>query len=682
VVKSEPTFDALPAGTPPAVRTLLRRCLEKNLKRRLQHMGEARILIEDALSGALPAVALGAEAGAAPRKSRERLAWAAAGALALIAIAFAVGFLLRAPQPTPPPVRLTADIGADERLYTLYGPAAILSPDGTRLAFVTAGSGGPTRRIYVRSLDQLQATALSGTENARDPFFSPDGQWIGFFADGKLKKISVQGGAAVTLCDALNDRGGSWGDDGTIVFAKDNTSALSKVSSAGGTPEPLTTLDEQAAEATHRWPQFLPGSQAVLFTASVSTNNFEDAETVLYSIATQQRKTVLRGGFHARYVPSGHLVYMHEGTLFAVPLDLKRLQTTSQPMPVLEGVFTTPGGGGAQFSFSVTGSLVYVGGRPGGQNVSIYWMDRQGKFAPLRETPGDYRNPAFSPAGKRLALEIFDGKRSDIWVYEWERDTLTRLTFAGEQNRWPLWTPDGQRITYSSQDKGEALNLWWIRADGAGDPQRLTESNRIEYARSWRPDGKVLAFRQSNPSTYLDILTLPMEGDEESGWKPGEPKPFVNSPFLEELAAFSPDGRWLAYTSQESGASEVYVRPFPGPGGKWQISTGGGNYAKWSPNGKELFYRTIEDSKIMVVTYAASGDSFRADKPQLWSPGEFTDLGNLGGGIFNFDLHPDGQRFAVLKAPDTDEIAAAVNKVTFIFNFFDELRAKLPPGSP
>jgi len=368
---------------------------------------------------------------------------------------------------------------------------------------------------------------------------------------------------------------------------------------------------------------------------------------------------------------------MHEGTLFAVPFDLKRLEVTGQPAPILEGAATNSAFGAAQLSFSDTGDLVYVAGSGGGQNVSIYWMDRAGKFTPLRETPGDYVNPAFSPDGKRLTLDIVNGKRSDIWVYEWERDTVTRLTFADEANSNPVWTPDGQRIVYSSQEKGGALNLWWIRADGAGDAQRLAESKSSQYAASWRSDGKVLAFTQQNPGTSLDIITLPIEGNEKSGWKPGEPKPFVNSAFNEREPAFSPDGRWLAYRSSESGSFEVYVRPFPGPGGKWQISTGGGVLPKWSRNGKELFYRT-QDSKIMVVTYTASGDSFHASKPQLWSPGQFTD-GGLGTSAF--DLHPDGKRFAVLKAPGTEQ-TPAVNKVSFIFNFFDELRRKLPPGLP
>jgi len=674
VVKTEPDWSCLPETTPPAIRLLLRRCLQKDKTLRLRDAGDVLIEIHEAMSA--PPTAVGATAAPATTGWRKRLAWpAVAGLLAVIAIGFAIGFVLRAPKPPHPmqAVRLSAEIGVDASLDTSLGTSALLSPDGTRLALVAIGTD-QKRRIYVRSLDQLQAAALSGTENARDPFFSPDGQWIGFFADGKLKKISAQGGAAVTLCDAPNDRGGSWGEDGTIVFTPDLQLPLSKVSSSGGTPEPLTTLDKQAGEITQRWPQVLPGGKAVLFTSSANLD-FRDADVVVYSMASGQRKKLQRGGFHARYVASGQVVYMHEGTLFAVPFDLQQLEVTGQPTPILEGVVSNPANAGAQFSFCETGNLAYVAGRSGGQNVSIYWMDREGKFTLLRETPGNNLNPAFSPDGKRLALEINDGKRSDIWVYEWERDALTRLTFAGEANSVPVWTPDGQRIVYSSLEKGGAPNLWWIRGDGAGDAQRLAESKSPQYADSWRPDGKVLAFDQVNPGTNYDIMTLPIEGDEKSGWKPGAPNAFLNSAFMENFSKFSPNGRWLAYHSNESGSDEVYVRPFPGPGGKWQMSTGGGNYPEWSRNSKELFYRTI-DSKIMMVPYTVSGDSFHADKAILWSSGQFTDLGP----DYNFALHPDGKRFAVLKAPGTGQ-TPAVNKISFIFNFFDELRSKFPPGS-
>jgi serine/threonine-protein kinase len=672
VLEKEPEpISTLQPLTPPTLDRAIRVCLAKDPENRWQ---TARDLLLE-----LKWIAeAGSQAGAAApvvsrRKLRERLAWVAAAFLALTTMAFAIGFVLRAPQP-PQPMRLSAEIGVDATLYTRFGPSAILSPDGTRLVFVVGGSD-QKQRLYVRSLDQFQATALSGTENANDPFFSPDGQWIGFFADRKLKKISVQGGGVVTLCDVNSDRGGSWGEDGTIVFTSDNRVALSKVSSAGGTPAPLTTLDKQVGEVTHRWPQVLPGSKAVLFTSSTHGTDYEDAEIVVYSMASGQRKTVQRGGFYPRYLPSGHLVYMHEGTMFALPFDLKRMDVTGQPAPILEGVVTTPVSGGAQFSFSDAGNLVYVAGRGVVPNLSLYWMDREGKFTPLRETLGEYRAPAFSPDGKRLALEIWDGKSADIWVDDWDRDTLTRITFAGGANTSPVWTPDGKRIVYSSEEKGGTYNLWWKRADGAGDAQRLTKNKNAQYPESWRPDGKILAITQNNPETSWDAMTLSVEGNEKSGWKFGEPKPFLNSIFVESDPAFSPDGRWIAYGSNESGSYEVYVRPFPGPGGKWQVSTGGGDYPKWSRNSKELFYRTAE-SKIMVATYTASGDSFQAGKPQLWSPGQFTGRGFIS----NFDLHPDGKRFAVLKTPETARAAAANNKVSFIFNFFDELRRKLPSG--
>jgi len=670
ILEKEPApISTIKPMRPAALVHAIRRCLAKEPEKRWQSAadlaGELQWIAEEGpQSGVSPAVA-------AQRKIRERLGWATAVILAVAAVAALWQPWRSAPKP-PQPMRLSAEIGADANLFIEFGTSAILSPDGTHLALIASGPDKKLR-IYVRSLDQLQATVLSGTENARDPFFSPDGQWLGFFADGKLKKISVQGGAAVNLCDANDDRGGSWGEDGTIVFTPDVRASLSKVSSGGGKPELLTMLDQQAREVTHRWPQVLPGGKAVLFTSSSHGADYEDAEIVVYSVASGLRKTVLRGGFHARYLPDGYLVYMHEGTMFAVVFDLKRLESTGQPAPILEGVLTEPDNGGAQFSISDAGNLVYVAGRNAVQNISVYWMDHEGKFTPLRETPGGYYNPAFSPDGKRLALDISDSKRRDIWVYDLEKDLLTRLTFDAEKNIVPHWTPDGQRIVYT-QEEGGTYNLWWKRADGAGDAQRLTESKNPQYTYSWRSDGKVLAFEQLNPDTNYDILTLLMEGNEKSGWKSGEPKPFLNSVFAERSPAFSPDGRWLAYQSNESGSFEVYVRPFPGPGSKSQISTGGGGFPKWSHNGKEIFYRTA-DGKIMVATYTTFADSFKADKPWLWSPGQFTASTTRT----NYDLHPDGKRFAVLKAPGTGE-APKVDKITFILDFFDELRRKVPPG--
>jgi Tol biopolymer transport system component/predicted Ser/Thr protein kinase len=670
--KDPEPINALQPMTPPALDRTVRKCLAKDPEDRWQTardlLLELKWIAEAGSQAGVPAPVV------SHRKARERTAWAIAGVVTLIAIASTIGYVQRAPKPAQL-MRLSAELGADVALYTDFGANAVLSPDGTRLVFVAVGAD-KTEHLYIRSLDQMQATALSGAENARDPFFSPDGQWIAFFAVGKLKKISVQGGAVVTLCDALIDRGGSWGDDGSIVFAG-NSGGLSKVSSAGGKPEPLTTLNQQAGEVTHRWPQVLRGSKDVIFTEHTRGNQFGDAEIAVYSTVSGKSKTVVHGGSYARYVPSGHLVYVHNGTLFAVPFDSKRLEITGQSVPAVEGVASNPGNGGAQFSFSDTGTLMYVAGSAVSSDVSIYWMDAAGKFTSLRETPGNYYILAISPDGKRLAMEITSGNRTDIWVYEWERDTLTRLTFAGESNTHPVWTPDGQRIVYGSAEKGTVSNLWWIRADGSGDAQRLTQSNYSKVPGSWSPDGKVFAFFQLNPATSWDIMTMPVEGSEKTGWKPGEPKPFVNTSATEISPAFSPDGRWMAYQSNESGPMEVYVRPFPGTGGKRQISTDGGWFPEWSRNGKELYFTTLNRDKIMVATYTSSGESFRADKPRLWSPGQFTNRGTS----LNYGLHPDGKRIAVLKAGNGETAPPPINKASFIFNFFDELRRKVPGGN-
>jgi serine/threonine-protein kinase len=368
---------------------------------------------------------------------------------------------------------------------------------------------------------------------------------------------------------------------------------------------------------------------------------------------------------------------VHERTLLVVPFDLQRLEVTGEPTATL-GVVTAPGPGAAQFSFSDTGNLAYVAGPAGRINVSIFWMNRGGKLTALRETPGDYSNPAFSPDGKRVALDIADGARRDIWVYEWERDNMKRLTFDGETNAYPAWSPDGERVVYSSQEKDGAhkrYTLWWIRADGAGTAQRLAESKTLQYTPSWHSDGKVLAFRQNNADTGWDIMLLTIEGDEKSGWKPGQPKAIINTAADERNPEFSPDGHWLAYVSNELGSYDVYVRPFPDTGAKWQISTGGGTYPKWSRNGKELFYQTWDGKTIMVTTYAASSNTFRFDKPQPWAPNPFNVRGR--GPDYSFDIHPDGKRFAVLKATGTEPLPER-NKVSFVFNFFDDLRHKLP----
>jgi serine/threonine-protein kinase len=685
VLRQKIDWKFLPASTPVAVRRLLGRCLDRDPKERLRDIGEARIAIEarEEFEAAV--------ASATP-------VWPPSVALAAAAALMTAGLMLWAPwrpAPEPPtPVRLSVELGADVSLAAEVGPAAILSPDGKLLVFAARKAAGERPQLYARRLSQLAASPLSGTEDAGDPFFSPDGQWIAFFAGGKLKKVAVTGGAAVTICDAPDPRGGTWSEDGTIFFTPSTFVGLSRVSSAGGTAEVLTTPDPAAGENSHRWPQSLPGGKAMLFTAGLG-GGFEDASIVLQPLPHGPKKVLQRGGYHGRYLPSGHLVYMHEGTLWGAPFDLDRLEPTGPPAPVLEGVIGSPGTAGAQFAFSESGTLVFLPGASVGALVPIQWMGKDGKTEPLRALAANYRNIGFSPDGLRLAMDVIDGSERDVWVYEWGRDMMSRLTFDPGQDQRPVWTPDGLRIAFSSTraDKRTA-NLYWQRADGTGEAERLTESKYPQLPTSWHPSGKFLAFQEEMTPGNQDIWILPMEGDEASGWKPGKPTVLLNTPFSETDAVFSPDGRWLAYKSNESGRNEVYVRPFPGPpsltlpqdavearraearpGGKWQFSTGGGVFPTWSRNRKELFYRTaVSASTLMVAPYAAEGDLFRAEKPRQWSPG----LVSPRTLSREFDLHPDGERFAVLKATE-QQPEEKRDKVVLIQNFFEELRRIAPP---
>ncbi|MGH9256016.1 MAG: TolB family protein, partial [Vicinamibacterales bacterium] len=345
------------------------------------------------------------------------------------------------------------------------------------------------------------------------------------------------------------------------------------------------------------------------------------------------------------------------------------------PVPVLDSVAATAGVDAAQFAVSDTGAALYLPGQ-GRSGAPIGWMTREGPMTSLRAAPANWSNPAFAPDGRRLAVEIADGANVDVWVYEWARDTLSRLTFGVAYDTKPVWTPDGRRIAFgSNRDNNRAPNLYWQAADGTGDVQRLTESQSGQYPASWHPSGKFLAFQEASNSG--DIMMLPMDGDEASGWKPGKPTVFLSGPYTEAEPMFSPDGRWLAYASFESGRSEVYVRPFPGPGGKWQISTGGGNYPTWSRTRPELFYGT-QDQRIMVASYAVEGDSFRADKPRLWSEARFQPRPSRR----SFDVHPDGTRFAVAPVSDTQDgvrqDGVRQDAVVLISNFFDELRRVAP----
>src|SRR5215831_2798121 len=584
IIHKEPDWAALSSSAPPVVENAIKRCLTKDPRQRIRDIGDVQLALDGVFESQ---ITIDAAADSSRPSSRTAL-WAGAAAVVAASLAFALATW--APwktSATTPAVRLEVDLGADVSIDT--GTAAVaLSPDGTTLAFATANP----RLLYVRRLDQLKATPLAGTEGARGPFFSPDGQWIGFFTPGttgKLKKVAVSGGAVVTLCDVTADRGASWIDPNVIVFAGVSQDALFRVSSAGGTPERLTTLGGR--EITHRWPQMLPGGKAVLYTRHTNLTGFNDAELVVQPLPNGAAKVIQRGAYDGRYLPSGHVVYVHDRTLFAAPFDLDRLEMTGASVPAIEGLDARNAVGAAQFAVAGNGTLVYLPTGGTGNDFPLEWMDRNGKMTLLRTTSADWSNVVVGPGGRYLAMDVSDGRQTDIYVYDSERDTQTRLTFGPGDSEKPVWSPDGKRIAFGATRSAKSgLNLYWQRADGTGDVQRLTESTFFQGAWSFHPSGKFLAIHQLTPPRGDDILMVPIEGDEASGWKPGKAVPFLSTPYSERAPMFSPDGHWLAYQSQESGHDEVYVTRFPGPSGKWQISNGGGTTPTWSRARRELFF--------------------------------------------------------------------------------------------
>jgi serine/threonine-protein kinase len=661
VLKEDPDWSALPADTPRPVHRLLRRCLLRDRRERLHDIADAHFDMDEGCTDQEPPVV-----PPAPRPS-QLWPWAVAAALA---IALAATVVLRAPATVDRPLmRLSVELGPGVVMASNNDRGGLaISPNGTRLVFRVRGADGQFR-LGVRLLDQNEVTTLAGTESADDPFFAPDGQSIAFFADHKLKKIAAQGGVPVTLCDAPVDLGGSWGDDGNIIAALSLGSGLSRIPSAGGRPTPVTELNKEKGEQRHSWPQILPGSHAVLFTSYNIAGGFPEPNIEVLSFKTGDRKT-LRAGFFARYLSSGHLVYIHQNTLFAVPFDLTRLALAGSPQAIVADIIHSADRGG-EFDFSQTGAFVCLSGKVDAR--SIFWLDRAGKTEPLYPDPGIYGFPRFSPNGNRLAFTVDDvqGHR-DIWVQDLQRGPTSRLTFLSGPNEAPVWTPDGRNIIFLSSNPS-APGIYSTPADRSGEPQRLAEIKSRMLPFAFSPNGKRLAGIQPLVGGGTEIWTAPFEDGDHL--RLGKPEEFLRSTFIKLSPSFSPDGRWLAYSSNASGITEVYVRPFPGPGEELQISSGGGRQPIWSSKGHELFFLTL-DGRIMVITYGAEGDSFVAGRPQMWSQKRMLVLNSPP--IPTVDLAPDGRRFAAVLYQNGTTEPKLVTHVTLLLNFFDELRRRVP----
>jgi serine/threonine-protein kinase len=645
--------------SPSGLERLVKACLEKDPDDRIQTTHDVRLQLKWITEGGCQVTSQPTVKAKGIRAFGRRGLIFSLGTLLLGAVIASLATWNLKPTPPLPISRFTITLPSGQHLAGLEnGPSVALSPDGVHLAYVARQ--GVTQQLYLRAMDKLEARLMPGTEGASEPFFSPDGQWLVFFASGKLKKVSLNGGAPLTLGDALQPRGASLGSQGKIAFAASWASTIQQVPDAGGTPQALTHFAK--GENSHRWPEFLPGGNAVLFSTAMTSSTWVNPQVAVHSVATGEQRVLVQLGTQPRYALSGHLVYAQGGTLMAAPFDPQRLALTGAAVPVVEGVLQSAISGAAQYSLSATGSLVYVPGSIQADQRKLVWVTRNGAEQPIAAPARAYRIPRLSPDGRRVVVAI-DDEGAQTWLYDLSRETLARLTFGGTVNQAPVWSPDGKRLAFQSNREG-SLSLFSQLADGSGGLERLTASESSPAANSWSSDGQLLAFVDVDPTTGWDIWVLRLS-DRKA-------QPFLQAAFNENAPRFSPDGHWLAYASDESGHFEVYVQPYPGPGGKWQISADGGMEPAWNPNGRELFYRS---GRKMMAVEIATQPGFTAGRPLVLFEGDYVPTPLQ---FPDYDVSPDGQRFLMLKPIEQE--AAAPTQINVVLNWFEELKQRVPPA--
>ena len=688
VIDRDLDLSALPPSTPRPVRRLLGRCLERDRRKRMRDAGEAISDLEAAASPseALPEDAAGAAASPSPPHGwRARTAWAGGG-LAVGGLAAAATLWTLMPPPEPPAVRrLTLDLPS----AMARGSGFALSPDGSTLAYVGRGADGRTRQLLVRRLDEADAQPLAGTEGALDPFFSPDGTWIGFFSfpgppgpseriqyRWTLKKTPARGGAPVTLAENVPALRGSWGDDDRIVIG--GMGGLLRVPAAGGTPEAVLPAGTVSELAMCSAPHVLPGSGALLFSEASAEAG---PRLWAFSLADAASRIVAAEVTQATYAPTGHLLLQQAtrptpgspgsgaATLLAAPFDAERLELTGAPVPVV------PGAGSS--AWAADGTLLYAPstrGRIGEGDRALVWLDRAGNEEPIPAPPRVYGAPRLSPAGDRIALDVAaDDGTSDIFIYDLTREASNRLTFEG-WNVNPLWSPDGRRVLFTAL-RSEGFGLSRKAADGTGQVEELGTTRPIQMASAWAGEPDTLVIMRANSMTDADIHLLRLDGDRGS-------EPLIATSFSESLPAVSPDGRWIAYQSNESGRSAVYVRPFPNiDDGKWQVSPGAGFSPVWSRDGRELFYIAPRpDVRAMMAVGYAGDPTFTPARPErLFTLPNHIDF---GGAFRQWDVAPDGNRFVMLRETEEDPAGndprQGPAELIYVGNWFAELVERVP----
>jgi Tol biopolymer transport system component len=659
VLMREPEWKRLPANLHPRIRLLLERCLEKEARKRYGSINDAVVDIEKALadpSGVLVQPTLGAGPEAKPKKM---LAWIAA-AVVLSAILTGVAIWKLKPAAPRQVIRLYHDLPESQQFSDLNYQALAVSPDGEKIVYST------TKGLYIRSIDELTAKLIAGTEeDTQTPLFSPDAQWIGYFSlrEQKLKKIAVNGGVPVALHDVTGQLNSArWNEDNNITyipFAGD----IMRISPSGGTPE---SIGKPKSGSILTNPQILPDRKSILYTSDSMKGQ---QKILVQSLKTGEIKELF-AGYNAQYLSTGHIVYRlpNNSNLFAIPFNLDRLEVTGGGVPIVEGI--TP-----YYAISNAGTLAYIPETSGGATTkrTLLWVNREGKEEPLSAAPNAYMNFRISPDGKRVALFIQSAPRTSIWIWDIARETMTRLTFNDDaDNCDPIWTLDGKRIVYTSSPKSVFLgkgDIFWKAADGTGEAEKLASSpDRALFPRSWSRDGKNLVVWEFTPSPMqIGIGIISMEGDPVR-------KPLLQEKYLQKDPMISPDGRWIAYASNESGKYEVYVRPFPEVNkGKWQVSTSGGNTPLWSPDSRELYYH-IGDAAMAVPVETES--AFKPGTPTVLFR-NITSLSSTGVDMTNdtyWDISPDGKHFLMVK----EAVAEAPRKINIVVNWFEELKQRIP----
>ena len=643
VLRLEPDFDALPADTPARVSTVLRRCLEKEPKQRVHDMADVRL----AMAGGFETTIDEVSEPVAPRLSVwQRPMGIATAVLSCLVVGGVVVWTLTRPAP-PRVTRFRVPLATDQSFASPDRPVMVMSPDGATLVYAVNGS------LWIRPLDQLEARRMSGTEGAVGPFFSPDSQWVGFWAGQELRRMALSGGAAITIAEVAGEPpdGVSWGADGAILYG--HSTGILRVSAQGGSPEVVIPLE--GSEAAHH-PQLLPGGDLVLYTLrSGGAGSWGEAQMVVESLTGGER-TVLLDGRDGRYVSTGHLVFALDNRILAVPFDPPDRAVRGGPVPLVEGVRQAGNtGGGAHFSLSATGSLAYVPGTEADVGYRLAWVNRAGDEALTAAPPRAYYSWAVSPDGTRIVTEIGDGNQRDLWLWRLDQGPLTRLTFDDGNDTNPLWTPDSTRVVFrSSRDGG---GLFWKRADGTGDVVQLLEDGGVVDATGWSPDGRLLF---SQDPGDIGLLSIDSDSTVEM---------LLETAFIERAARLSPDGRWMAYRSNESGEFQIFVRPFPNVGdGKWQVSTAGGRRPAWSLDGDELFFQG-EPGQVMVAEVDTS-DGFNAGTPVVAFRRPGAVFGGLGRG-------PVEERLLVGAARGVAG-REVVDEMVVVQNWSEELLERVP----